>query len=659
MNPRGAAAQRFLRTSLGPEIAGGDPAHDECASLDFESDDFDSVYFGWELARCAPGLESDERGALAAIAACCLASIRAGSTRLPISGPSFVAALGAVGASHAQDAARALIDRARGSAHPISAVIGRPGERRPLILEGDWLYAERMYVLENRFCARIQARLSPAPSDPRASPLDREPRVGREAWNDARGLARALQAVASSGHLTDEQTSAVRQALRSRLALIRGGPGTGKTTAVVALIRAIAWLGIPIEGVAVAAPTGKAAARISEAIAYGLSSTEHDLSNVAMRAFVPSPLTLHRLLGWSPRSGHFAHHENDPLPHRLVIVDEASMIDLAMMDRLLRALRPDARLVLLGDADQLPSVEAGAVFRDLCTALGGSRLTTNLRVASDASARTIVTAAEAVNSGNLDALAAGSVERRHRPADVAFGGVEHLAAAWSMVEPDVLERWWARIADERFTKLIACRYRTTDGRIAPSDTADLRALFAHHARGRILCATRLARFATSADAINAWLVDRLRQPQRQGETLPVGTPFVLQRNDYARGLYNGDQGVVVLAETANGLRPMAALARGDRFEALPLESLPDLAPAFAMTVHKAQGSEFEDVLLVLPERDMTLLTRELVYTALSRARRSVLIVGEAALLARAIERTTVRYSGIAERLGAARKRNAH
>lgn len=702
MNPRGAAAQRFLHIARGSENSERDRAHRESASHDapsldstshdtasfdstahdpqsfecasashdtasfdstapqslhFDTDDFDSAYLGWEIARCAPGLSAEDQGVIAAIAASCLASIRAGNTRLPIAGPPFEAALAAVGAAPSYDAARMLIAQARGPGHPITAIVGRPGERKPLILEGDWLYAERMHLLEQRFCDRLEARLaSGALGGAPPFPGDRGLGGARDARTDSRGVARAVQAAASAAHLTEEQTSAVREALRSRLALIRGGPGTGKTTAVVALIRAIAWLGMPTEAIAIAAPTGKAAARISEAIAQGLATSAHDLSDAALRSFVPSPLTLHRLLGWSPRTGHFAHHENDPLPHRLVIVDEASMIDLAMMDRLLRALRHDARLVLLGDADQLPSVEAGAVFRDLCTALGGSRLTTNLRVGADPSARRIVRAVEAVNSGKLEAFVASSVEKRYRAAEVAFAGVEHLTAPWSVAGEEVLELWWKRLWDEGFARLTSRRYRVSDGFVAARDVPDLRTLLAHHARARILCATRLARLATSADAINGWLVDRLREAQRHGDRMPLGTPFVVQHNDYARGLYNGDHGVVVLGEAAEGIRPVAVLGHGDRFEALPLESLSDIAPAFAMTVHKAQGSEFEDVLLVLPDREMAVLTRELVYTALSRARRSVLVVGDGALLARAIERTTVRFSGIAERLESARRR---
>lgn len=670
LNPLGVAARRFLAEKRATGSAEPEEPHLEIDRLDFEevdrldldSADFDSAYLGWEIARCAPSLRADGRRTLAAIAAACLASIRTGSTRLPVVGPPFAAALAAVGAGHVGDAALALLDQAANGEHAVAAVVGRPGERKPLVLERGWLYAERMYVLENRFCAQVARRLAPLPRDGKDAFFFGQARgAGREAAIDARAVSRAVQAVASAAQLTEEQKRAVREALRSRLTLIQGGPGTGKTTAVVALIRAATWLGMPIDALAVAAPTGKAAQRISSAIALGLAPPPEDISDAALRTFVPTPLTLHRLLGWSPRTGRFAHHENDTLPHRLVIVDEASMIDLAMMDRLMRALRPDARLVLLGDADQLPSVEAGAVFRDLCAALGGVRLTTNLRVASIASARKIITAAEAVNAGSLHSALVGldrSVEKRREVSDVAFAGVEHLDCSWAAVGEDILERWWIRIATDEFARLAGRTYRTSEGRIEAADTPDLRALFAHHAHARILSATRQPRFATSADEINRSLTGRLRDASRRlryaSDWLPVGAPFVVQRNDYARGLFNGDQGVVVLGESADGLRPVATLARGDRFDALALDSLTDLAPAFASTVHKAQGSEFEHVVLVLPERDIGLLTRELVYTAMTRARRSVLIVGDGVLLDRAVGRTVIRHSGIAERLDRSR-----
>jgi exodeoxyribonuclease V alpha subunit len=638
LTPFGAATQAFLKRR---------PAGEALPHFAADDSDWEPWYLGWEIARCAPGLEDAERRALAAIVAASVASIRAGSTRLPLEGPAFAAALALVGAEASREAARALLKRAREGAagDAIAAVVGRPGERRPLVVDGPWLYAERMLALEERLCGRVRERQSQTAG-------------GQE----TRAVTKALAAMAPHLALTDEQKRAVRLGLKAPLALITGGPGTGKTTTVVALVRAVAWMGAhPLEAIAIAAPTGKAAQRLSDAIVAGLARASGDISDAAVKAFVPHPVTLHRLLGWSPSTGRFARHENDPLPHRLVVVDEASMIDLAMMDRLLRALRPDARLVLLGDADQLPSVEAGAVFRDLCAALDPVALTTNLRVADDPSARRIVAAAHGVNRGRIDA--AGAITTRRAVADLEFQGVEHLDADWASVGEAMLDRWWERqmARDPEIARRSAREYRTVDGALDAADAPDLAALFADHARARILSATRALAVPTSAGAINERMLERLRASSarrwpfgggRQRDFAP-GSPVLVERNDYARGLYNGDQGVLLRTRvegTAGATSAMVAFARSGSFELFSFDALADLAPAFAMTVHKAQGSEFDEVLLVLPDADVPLLTRELVYTAVTRARRAVVIVGKGELLARAVSRTTERHSGVADRL---------
>jgi exodeoxyribonuclease V alpha subunit len=521
--------------------------------------------------------------------------------------------------------------------------MGVPGQRKPLVVDGEWLSTERMHRLEGRMCDSVRARVAAT-----------SPAV------DVRRVNRAVAAIAAGPPvLTDEQKRALRATLASRLALISGGPGTGKTTIVVALVRALAWTGVSMEAIAIAAPTGKAAHRLKEAIAKGLASGPHDLAGAGLGSLVPVPQTLHRLLAWSPSRGRFGRHENDPVPQRVVIVDEASMIDLAMMERLLRAVSNEARLVLLGDADQLPSVEAGAVFRDLCAAIGGARLATNMRVAGDPSARGIVGAAEAVNAGSIDGRFAEAVTTRTSVDDLLFAGVEHLDARWSDVGEAFLARWWEqRIAgDGNFARRAAGSYMIREGVFDGDDRAELRALFDHHAGSRLLCATRVHGFPASAEAINDRLLARLSgrtsvpRTRRRATELPPGTPVLVQRNDYERRLYNGDQGVVVrISRDGQGPRSMALFARGSTFDAFPLDAAGDLSAAFAMTVHKAQGSEFDHVALVLPDADVPLLTRELVYTAITRARRSVTIVGERGLLARAVSRSIERYSGVADRL---------
>ena len=651
LDPGGAARQAWLRASG----AGGEDREPQIppAAGGAEDEDFEPAYFGWEIARCAQGLGPGEPRVLAALAAACVAATRSGSTRLPLTGEVLGPALAMWGAPDSLPLARVLLDRAR-SARPgdaVSTAIGNPGDRRPLIADGDYLYTERMHALEERFCARIRERSS-----------------RRSKMLEGRALTRVLSSVAAGPPaLTEEQQRAVRDALGAPIALITGGPGTGKTATAVALLRAVAWTGLPMEQIAVAAPTGKAAQRLADAIAAGLAQTR-DLADAGVRATAPAPQTLHRLLGWSPTRGRFARHENDPMPQRFIVVDEASMIDLAMMDRLVRALREDARLVLLGDADQLPSIEAGAVFRDLCAGLGASRLSVNLRVARDASARRITEAAAAVNAGVVDERFTGAVAVRRSVEELAFEGVEHLDARWEEVSDALLERWWRGrvVVDPGFAARASRTYRLRSGELDADDRASMAALFADHARSRILCVTRVRGIGTSADTVNDRLLARLRTEVRgdgrpgrvrDARGLGPGAPVAVQRNDYDRGLFNGDQGVVARVDAregdefeAGGARPMAVFQRGTSFDAFPLDVIGELAPAFAMTVHKAQGSEFDHVAVVLPEADMPLLTRELLYTALTRARRSVLLVGPADLLARAVSRTVERSSGVAARL---------
>lgn len=340
------------------------------------------------------------------------------------------------------------------------------------------------------------------------------------------------------------------------------------------------------------------------------------------------------------------------------------MIDLSMMDRLMRALPGDAQLVLLGDADQLPSVDAGAVFRDLCAALRPVRLSRNLRVGLEPSAQRIVSAAYAVNRGEVGSEFGDCVVTRGDVTGVAFEGVEHLAAPWADVGDELLRRWWReQVASlDRFASRTGRTYRLSAGAFDTTESVELRALLDHHASLRILCATRTRGTSTSADAINERLVTKFRagrpfaHARHQSSLLMPGAPVVVERNDYERELFNGDQGVVVRAESnaesnrQGGDELVAVFRQGDSLRAFPADVLAHLGPGLAMTVHKAQGSEFERIVLVLPDAELPLVTRELIYTAMTRARRSVLIVGRHELLVRAVSRRLERHSGVSERV---------
>jgi exodeoxyribonuclease V alpha subunit len=241
--------------------------------------------------------------------------------------------------------------------------------------------------------------------------------------------------------------------------------------------------------------------------------------------------------------------------------------------------------------------------------------------------------------------------------EIRFEGVEHLAVPWRAVAEEMLDRWWLT----RLGSVAGFAQRATRSYRVPfeaSEEEDLRMLFEVYARCRVLCATRASGFPASAQAVNDRLALRLTGSGASGASrwrrpgLSAGAPVVVERNDYERQLYNGDQGVVVRAQPgeADGATQLAVFRRAGSFESYPLDSLSDASPGFAMTVHKAQGSEFDDVLVVLPEEDLPLVTRELLYTAITRARRSVVLVGDADLLARSVSRSVQRHSGILEKI---------
>jgi exodeoxyribonuclease V alpha subunit len=399
---------------------------------------------------------------------------------------------------------------------------------------------------------------------------------------------------------------------------------------------------------ALAAPTGKAAARLKETIAQtGLSlRLPGDLKLPADAS------TIQRLLGARGDSPHFRHNAKSPLTADVVIVDEASMIDLALLAKLFDAIRPDARIILVGDKDQLASVEAGSAFRDICTPgfeLGVSvslaeafakstgekldgtsteqapihsvvvELRRNYRFTPGAG---IGELSSAVNRGDaVDAIAVlksgGSIRWRPTPSLKNF-------------ERELRERVFPRF--ERLLKL-------SDPAVALKQLAEF----------AVLCALRRGPFG--AETVNALLEGMLRETgliEVAGRYHP-GEPIIIVRNDYNVGLFNGDLGIVLPDAITGELR---VFFRGEEGEVLNFAPgrLPAHEPAFALTVHKSQGSEFRDALVILPERHAPVLTRELLYTGITRVRETVEVWASEEILRQTIERKIARTSGLRDRL---------
>lgn len=510
-----------------------------------------------------------------------------------------------------------------------TGAVGAPGQIRPLILDdAGRLYGYRYWDLEQRLARALCGRAGWAPI------------AGREA------LLRVLPALFPGGAAAvSPQALAAVLAATGRVTLLTGGPGTGKTTALARMLALLLHLE-PDQRIALAAPTGKAAARMQEALAGALSR----LPDGWRVDLTVQPTTLHRLLGIRPGAGHLPRfHADHPLPVDVLVLDESSMVDLALMTRLVEALPPNARLILLGDPDQLASVGAGAVLGDLCedaigfsaeqaarlgawtggaipaTVAPGSHplrdhrvhLTHNHRFGDSPGLAALAAAVNAGDAAQVQRLAAGDGQ----PTVTAAPETELMARALQGYEP----------------------YLAALARGAPA--AEVLACFEQF---RVLCAPRSG--SLGVEGLNARIEAALRRKGwLRGEGLwTAGRPVLVTRNDPGAQLANGDVGLVL---PDRGGRLQAVFRRGDgALHAVSPARLGAWETAFAMTIHKTQGSEFDTVLLVLPEEDSPLLTRNLLYTGITRARRRLCIVGAAERWAPALARRQHRISGLGDAL---------
>jgi len=464
---------------------------------------------------------------------------------------------------------------------PALASVGAADDWTPLVWDGRRLYLRRYFEYERRVAADLLAR--------GAAP----------ATLDADDEARLAERFADAG-----QRAAARIALTHRLALVSGGPGTGKTHTLARIIGLLQQSGAA--RIALAAPTGKAAARMTEAL-----QTAGVVADGGAQ-------TVHRLLGVRADGNGFRHRRERPLAVDVLVVDEASMIDLALMAHLLDALPAGARLILLGDRDQLAAVEAGAVFADLCDsprlASCVAPLTTSFRFGADSGI--------------------GRLAERLRCGDAA-GALAQLQAG----QGDLA---WEAQGDQR-ALIDAAREGYRDFRQGVAAGLGPQALFARFDRFRVLCAHR-----QEAAAINRALGSGALGSA--GMRPAAGTPIMVLRNDALLRVFNGDIGLV-LPDPADGrLKCCFPGEAGNEWRWIPPQRLPEWEPAWAMTVHKSQGSEFGEVLLALPDSVSPVATRELVYTGVTRAKGRVTLWGDAAVLGAAIGRRAERMSGLRDRL---------
>jgi exodeoxyribonuclease V alpha subunit len=608
----------------------------------------EGLYLAEELVEADRWIGGRDPEALAILVLALMIAQRQGSTRLALTAGARSPLRGL-----AADIARVAgvdIDVARvvkaitalTAAPQFNAMIGAGDARLPLVVDDGCVYTERARRLEVRVAARLAERLH---------------RAALHAPADVASVVADLAARPARTALSGEQLAAVTAALAPPLAIVTGGPGTGKTLVAAALVRGLVRLGAG--PVALAAHTGKAANRLTATIAEQLAAiADPSDADRALAAAPPRAQTLHRLLGY--RGDRFAHHALSPLPVGALIVDEASMIDLELADAVLDALPAGAPLILVGDADQLPAIASGQVLADL-VALAAIDARVAPRVVALAHShrmehgRAILAAAAAVRDGAAGKLASSSLATPRTPGTLTFHGVEWVdtgdgGAATARAVADML---WNHFDGGRALELAGRTFHFAP-RVVDADRAALEQLWAMLARARILTATRGD--DTGAIAINAHLHDhglaRLSLAGRP-DFVP-GEPVMITANDYERGLFNGDQGIVVRADEGHGAQRFRAVFRvGGELVPFAIEALRDrLELAWALTVHKAQGSEHDAVAVILPGDDLPLLTRELVYTAITRARTGVAIAGTRHILAAAGRRGALRDTGLVARITA-------
>ena len=536
-----------------------------------------------------------------------------------------------------------------------TGVVGEPGEFRPLILDSRGrLYLYRYWHYQEQLAQGLKARIEDAP--PLAAGADLGERLER--------------LFPSRGDGPDWQKIAALAGIWKSFCVISGGPGTGKTTTVAKL------LALLIEQepsrrlrIALAAPTGKAAARLQETLK---AAKAHLPCSEAVRQLIPEEAaTIHRLLGSIPGSPFFRHNRDNPLALDVLIVDEASMVDLPLMSKLLQALPPKARLILLGDKDQLSSVEAGAVLGDICETGGralfsrefaeacgklcGGRPEDRL-VSGTAGSRSkdcIIELRKSYRFSGESGIASLSRAVRSSAAGQAAAvlqGGRYDDLAWhELPSGKMLERAVKEEVLAGYGAYLKAAHALRD--FSEKDpSAALQQVFALFEEFRILCAVREG--PCGVGAVNL-LVENLLEAAgllRRGRVWYPGRPVLIKRNDYNLRLFNGDIGIVLPVPGAGAdLRVFFPGSEG-RFRAFHPLRLPDHETVYAMTIHKSQGSEFDHVLLVLPDRDAPVLTRELIYTGITRAKKKASLWGSLPVLRTAVSRCTKRLSGLSEAL---------
>lgn len=480
-------------------------------------------------------------------------------------------------------------------------------EGQPLIVYGGCLYVQRLFQYEKKLAEGIGKMA-----------VESEILTADPAF---------LERLFAGQGREDLQRIAAQQALLKNFLIISGGPGTGKTSTVVKIL---ALLRKSCESekmlrIALAAPTGKAAVRLQESITGSVGKLP--LAEKERQAFPVQASTLHRLLGVKRNSPFFRHNAERPLACDVLVVDEASMVDTSLMSKLVVALRPGSRLILLGDKNQLASVESGTVLADMMAALPENTVELQKSYRFDEGIKGF---AEAVNGGR--AKAAWQLLMAEEPAHISLLGEEPAT----------------------YGGRVYCRYMQAVA--GAQGKEDYKQLFAMLHDFRILCATRQGRYGVSGinDGVERFLTEKGYDCMRS-EWYP-GRPVIISRNQYDLDLYNGDMGICLPDPQSPGIVKVWFERADGSLQGILPGRIASCKTVYALTIHKSQGTEMAEVLVVLPGQESSLVTRELLYTAITRASRIVRVKADESVFRQAVRGRIRRHSGLVRLIHESRKR---
>jgi exodeoxyribonuclease V alpha subunit len=524
-------------------------------------------------------------------------------------------------------------------------------EIKPFIVVNEWLYHQNLLFHEREFINRLKDVLQDKKTV--GDPLVLDKKLFSFHLSNKKELP-----------LDEQQIKAVTTAVNSKFSIISGGPGTGKTSIIATILKAFSSKYPQVEMFALCAPTGKAAYRMTRSIKEVILQNPHKKTQFELDLLEKTAgVTLHRLLGYSPKHGVFQHNKENPLPYRVIIVDEASMIDTILMKQLFSSLDEETHLILIGDSHQLPSIGSGAVLKEL---ISFHQMETR-KDSYGNSIKNVVTILNKNHRSNNLINRCAQIINSDRPSSESFfeivktlksNGIPQKEGLFFIPQSetneisDFLENWFETFSPFGENNCdLNLHFTNQSEKGALLESENLKSLFYRLDEKKLLCATN--HFKMGTISINRWF-HKKRESLSQGQTGDFLSyePVMIIKNDYTRDLFNGDQGLIININNSQGqTETMAVFHKNEKFRSFPLNAIAkNLTLAYAISIHKSQGSEYKMVGIILPQTPIPLLTKELLYTGVTRAKETLFFVGNLDILIHGINKKTVRTTSIKELL---------